>query len=255
MTAADVTSAGIGMTTLSGLIAAGLAVVHLLARNLLFLRAVPRSRWLSFGSGVSVAYVFIHILPELNEQQEFIQETLHSQLSFLENHVYLIALLGVATFYGLERLIKQSRQQNQAEGEGDVAERHVFGIHMASFAVYNALIGYLLLHRESPELVSLFTFAIAMALHFVVNDYGLRQDHKHNYDHVGRWILAAAIIVAWAIGASTKIHQAAIAVLFAFLAGGIILNVLKEELPEERKSHFGSFAIGAAGYSMMLLAI
>ncbi len=253
--ATDVTSAGIGLVALSGLIAAGLAVVHLLAKNLLFLQAVPRSRWLSFGSGVSVAYVFIHILPELNEQQESIQETLNRELLFLENHVYLIALLGVAIFYGLERLIKQSRQQNQAEGEGDVAERHVFGIHMASFAVYNALIGYLLLHRESPDLASLFTFAIAMGLHFVVNDYGLRQDHKHNYDRSGRWILAAAIMVGWAIGAGTKIHQAAIAVLFAFLAGGVILNVLKEELPEERQSHFGSFAIGAAGYTLLLLAI
>ncbi|MBE9155915.1 hypothetical protein IQ265_03580 [Nodosilinea sp. LEGE 06152] len=251
----DVTSAEVSLVTLSGLTAAGLAVVHLLAKNLRFLRAVPRSRWLSFGSGVSVAYVFIHILPELHEQQESIQATLNRQLLFVENHVYLIALLGVAVFYGLERLIKQSRQQNQAEGEGDVAERHVFGIHMASFALYNALIGYLLIHRESPDLASLFTFAIAMGLHFVVNDYGLRQDHRHNYDHTGRWVLAAAILVGWAIGASTKIHQAALAVLFAFLAGGIILNVLKEELPEERKSHFGSFAIGAAGYTMLLLAI
>ncbi|MGG6239780.1 hypothetical protein ACQ4N7_14230 [Nodosilinea sp. AN01ver1] len=255
MTTPEVTSAGIGLVTLSGLIAAGLAIVHLLAKNLLFLQVVPRSRWLSFGSGVSVAYVFVHILPELSEQQESIQATLNRELLFLENHVYLIALLGVAIFYGLERLTKQSRQQNQAKGQGDVAERHVFGIHMASFAVYNALIGYLLLHRETPNLASLFTFAVAMALHFVVNDYGLRQDHKHNYDQIGRWVLAAAIMVGWAIGTSTEIHRAAIAVLFAFLAGGVILNVLKEELPEERKSHFGSFAIGAAGYSLLLLAI
>ncbi|PSR17113.1 hypothetical protein C8255_14350 [filamentous cyanobacterium CCP3] len=251
----EAASAGVSSVTLSGLIAAGLAVVHLLAKNLRFLRAVPRSRWLSFGSGVSVAYVFVHILPELSEQQEFIQDTLNRELLFLENHVYLVALVGVAIFYGLERLIKQSRQQNQAEGEGDVAERHVFGIHMASFAVYNALIGYLLLHRESPDPLSLLTFAIAMGLHFVVNDYGLRQDHRHNYDYVGRWVLAAAILVGWAIGAATEIPQAAIAVLFAFLAGGVILNVLKEELPEERESHFGSFAIGAAGYSLLLLAI
>ncbi|NJL21613.1 MAG: hypothetical protein HC895_13625, partial [Leptolyngbyaceae cyanobacterium SM1_3_5] len=45
------------------------------------------------------------------------------------------------------------------------------------------------------------------------------------------------------------------AVLFAFLAGGIVLNVLKEELPEDRESHFWSFAIGAIGYAVLLLGL
>ncbi|MEB3358540.1 MAG: hypothetical protein VKK04_17570 [Synechococcales bacterium] len=243
------------LVTLSGILAAGLAAVHLLAKNLLFLQVVPRSRWLSFGSGVSVAYVFVHILPELSEHQESIQRALNLQLLFLENHVYLIALVGVAVFYGLERLAKRSRQRNQVAGEGDVTEPHVFWIHMLSFAVYNALIGYLLMHRESPGWVSLLTFTGAMALHFLVNDYGLRQDHKKSYDYTGRWILAVAIMIGWAVGAVTEIHAAAIAILFAFLAGGVILNVLKEELPEERKSRFGAFALGAAGYAALLLAI
>ena len=39
----------------------------------------------------------------------------------------------------------------------------------------------------------------------------------------------------------------------AFLAGGVILNVLKEELPEERKSRIAPFFIGAFGYAAILL--
>ncbi len=42
--------------------------------------------------------------------------------------------------------------------------------------------------------------------------------------------------------------------LFAVLAGAIILNVMKEELPEERESRFGAFAAGAAAYTGLLLA-
>ena len=41
--------------------------------------------------------------------------------------------------------------------------------------------------------------------------------------------------------------------LFAFLAGGIILNVLKEELPEDRQSRFSAFALGAIAYAAVLL--
>jgi hypothetical protein len=98
-------------------------------------------------------------------------------------------------------------------------------------------------------------FFFAMALHFVVNDHGLREDHKESYDRVGRWILAAAIIVGWVIGQGTEIHEAAIAVLFAFLAGGVILNVLKEELPDERQSKFWAFALGAAIYAALLVSV
>lgn len=43
--------------------ALALALVHLLVGKLPFIDAVPRSRWLSIAGGVSVAYVFVHILP------------------------------------------------------------------------------------------------------------------------------------------------------------------------------------------------
>lgn len=238
---------------LSGLFAMGLAIIHLYAGKLRFLDTIPRSRWLSMASGVSVAYVFIHLLPELSKRQEAIAKT--GVLAFLENHTYLIALLGLAMFYGLERAVKESQEQNEKSGEEDKADFGIFWLHIASFALYNALIGYLLLHREEPGIQSLFLFFIAMALHFVVNDFGLRQDHKHTYHNIGRWILAAAIIVGWVIGYGTDISEAAIAVLFAFLAGGVILNVLKEELPEERKSRFWAFALGTAVYTALLLAL
>lgn len=240
---------------LTGLLAIGLAIVHLLAGQLRWLDRTPRSRWLSFGSGVSVAYVFVHILPDLSEAQETLSEIMDGAIGFLEHHVYLMALLGMSVFYGLERLVKVSRQRNEDAGKGDVAEIGVFWLHMGSFAVYNALIGYLLLHREDVERRSLLLFSVAMALHFIVNDYGLRQDHKHIYDRVGRWILAGAIVCGWAIGSGTAIDAAAIALLFSFLAGSVMLNVLKEELPEERESRFGAFLAGAGIYAVLLLTM
>lgn len=238
---------------LSALFAVGLAIIHLYAGKLRFVEEIPRSRWLSLASGVSVAYVFIHLLPELSQRQEAIAQT--GVLSFLEHHVYLMALVGLVLFYGLERAVKESRKRNEKSGEEDIADPSVFWLHIVSFALYNGLIGYLLLHREETGIQSLFLFFIAMALHFVVNDYGLRQDHQHVYHNIGRWILAAAIIAGWVIGYGTEISEAAIAVLFAFLAGGIILNILKEELPEERKSRFWAFALGAGAYSVLLLAL
>ena len=52
-----------------------------------------------------------------------------------------------------------------------------------------------------------------------------------------------------------EIPEVTIAVLTAFLAGGVIMNVLKEELPEERESCFWTFALGAVLYTAVLLAL
>lgn len=242
-----------GVVFLSAILAVGLALVHLFSGQLRFLEQTPRSIWLSMGSGVSVAYVFVHILPDLSEAQQTIGDVAEGGLGFLEHHVYLVALLGLGMFYGLERTAILSRQRNQEAGNGDITEAEVFWLHIASFAAYNALIGYLLLHREESSILNLLLFSVAMALHFVVNDKGLRENHKHIYDRVGRWILASAVILGWVIGYGTKIPEAAIALLFSFLAGGIVLNALKEELPEQRQSRFWAFSLGAAIYAALLV--
>lgn len=240
-----------------------LVLVHVVTPFLRFLEGSPRSAWLSIAGGVSVAYVFVHLLPELAAGEEQLGRAARDT-TFAEHHVYLIALLGLAVFYGLDRLAKTSRSRRQgaplrggrgAEAAAAGTGPAVFWIHMGSFAVYNALIGYLLLHREVMTLGALAFFTVAMALHFVVTDYGLNKDHKAPYRRVGRWVLVAAVAAGFVVGAETEISGAAIAVLTAFLAGGVILNVLKEEVPSERQSRFWAFSAGMAGYAALLLTL
>ena len=97
------------MESLEFVLAASLAIVHLVAGRLRFLDRIPRSRWLSFGSGISVAYVFIHLLPELARGQEVLQASTGPLLGTLETHVWLVALLGLSVFYGLDRAAKRGR--------------------------------------------------------------------------------------------------------------------------------------------------
>ena len=94
-----------------------------------------------------------------------------------------------------------------------------------------------------------------MGLHFAVTDFGLREHHKDAYGRVGRWMIAAAVLLGWAIGFAGDVSEATLAMILAFLAGGVILNVLKEELPEERESRFWAFAFGAGAYATLLLML
>ena len=100
-----------------------------------FLEGIPRSRWLSIAGGVSVAYIFVHLLPELNAGQEAIRRAIGDGLAFLEHHVYLIALLGLAIFYGMERVAAESRKRMGEAGKGDSTSTAAFWLHIASFAV------------------------------------------------------------------------------------------------------------------------
>lgn len=123
---------------------------------------------------------------------------------------------------------------------------------MFSFFTYNFLIGYLLIQEESNNVTELTLYFFALSLHFLSNDQGLRQDHQRMYDHYGRWLLAAAVLIGWTMGFIFSMGENIVTLLFSFLAGGIILNVLKEELPEEKESNFWAFAVGLIFYAALL---
>lgn len=232
-----------------------LTFVHFFINKLKF-SYIPRSKWLSAAGGVSVSYVFIHLLPELKEWQDTFEESYHLTFEFLSHHLYFVALLGLSMFYGLERAAKLSRGSEKESGEGKSIENgQVFWVHIGSFSVYNALIGYLLTQSDEKTPLDLALFVLAMVFHFMVNDFGLLDHYRKKYMHRGRWIVSASILAGWAIGAFTDISKIVVAVLFAFVAGSIILNVLKEELPEERKSNFWAFLAGTVIYSALLMAL
>jgi len=245
------------------LLAAGLAAVHAFASKLRLLRVIPRSQYLSLAGGISVAYVFVHLLPEITEHQAEIMErsgeTARLVAATSERALFLVALAGFAVFYGLERLVVQSRRRSHADRRAgdDESEPHpgIFWLHVGSFAVYNVLIGYFLLHREETGLVNLLLYTTAMALHFVVNDHGLREHHRRAYLRWGRWILAGAVFVGAFVGLFVGVPETLLGLLLAFLSGGVILNVIKEELPENRESNFWAFGVGVAGYTTVLLLV
>ena len=229
--------------------AVALAMVHLLTPRLTFLGMMPRSRWLSFAGGVAVAYVFLHLIPDLAEHEA---EITH-EYGLVSSTVYIVALIGLAAFYGLERLVTADRDDVDTP-EGGGHSNGVFWLHVASFAGFNLLIGYLLHSRENDSMGALLLYTGAMLLHFLTNDFGMYQDHGKAYRRSARWLLAGATMGGWLLGWLLELPEQAIIILFSFLAGGVILNVLKEELPQERQSQFLPFLIGAISYGALSLA-
>ena len=224
-----------------------LVAVHLTAGRLHVRDPLRRTSWLSFAGGVSVTYVFLELLPEMAEAQHVLAGEV-AALEFLEHHVYLVALAGLAAFYGIETWVRNRRRSEvPASDESD----SVFWIHIGAFAVYNVLVGYLMVEREPYE-QHLPAYTIAMALHFVVTDFGLRSHHDTLWERKGRFVLAAAIAAGYALGLQAQVPEAFVSVIAAVVAGGAILHVMKEELPEENASRFAPFLAGVVIASILL---
>ncbi len=243
------------MEWLSLIFIIGFVLIHIFSERLKLLKVVPRSRFLSIAGGISVAYVFLRLLPELGVFQTELEHKIGGNgWSFLESHIYVVAMLGLVIFYGLEQMVKSSKRR-QIDIRRGGSGAGIFWVHIGSFTLYNALIGYLLVREHYESAWGMLFFFIAMGVHFITNDKSLRATHKEEYDQYGRWLLVVAILIGWAFGLVSEVNELTVSILTALLAGGIILNVMKEELPEEHESSFMSFCLGIAGYSVLLLIL
>jgi hypothetical protein len=242
--------------SLTGLIVAiALAIVHAFISTIKVDTYMPQYRWLSFAGGVSISYVFLDIFPELSQAQEEVSHANFLFLNYLENHVYLLALTGLVLFYGLDRLAFTARRWKVENNEHDRADSRIFAIHISAYALVNVIFGYLLQELSNHSLWQCILLFFAAALHFFIMDYTLREHHPFLYDRLGRWILTGSILVGAIAGHSLRLNAAVVAMVWAFLAGSILLNILKKELPEAQKTCFWSFLGGASLYAALIFLV
>jgi hypothetical protein len=235
-------------TLIATMLVALLFAIHLASRRLEHISSARRSLIMSAAGGVSAAYVFLHLLPELRHGER----QLADRFPFLAEQfgIYLIALFGLIIFFGLEWLVVRSEERHHRDEVGPV----LFWSHIGAFAANSFIIGHLLVVRNDNTLY-LVLLAIALALHFMTNDHALRLRHAMLHERHGRWLLAVAVLRGWGAGVADLLPDALAAGLFALLAGGIVFNVMKEELPSERGGSFPAFAAGAFIYSGILVMV
>ena len=211
-----------------------------------------RRRWISLAAGVSVAYVFVDVLPELGARHLAFVKAAGEGLLFAEQRIYLPALLAFVLLYGLEHMVLTARGRHPDTGGAQSADA-VFWIHLGGFALYSWLIGYLLVERGERGLLALALYTVAMGLHFVLVDHSLREMHGRPFDRIGRWVLAASVVIGWIAATTIEVSETVLARLFAILAGGVVITSASAELPRDREGRFWFFTLGAVGYAALLI--
>jgi hypothetical protein len=243
------------MQTLGTLLALVLiALVHLFVGRIRRLRLGPRSAWLSFAGGVSLAYVFVYVLPKLAAKHQVLVSAQHAgMLGYLEHHAYLVALAGFLVFYGLDRATTMARRARSADAAGRISFLLAFDLQIAGLSAYGVLVGYLLVHGQKPGVLAATFYGFAVAMHFIGIDYSMWRENAAIYDRFVRWLFAGCTILGWTLGHFVEVSEPVLALWFAFLAGSIVVIVITEEIPIKKVDRFWPLLVGAVSYTALLL--
>ncbi len=219
-------------------------MIHLWAGKMqLLLDHKVQGRFLSAGSGIAIAYVFIDLLPKLAKSDLIVRRALEGLLPYFERHVYIMALMGFLLFF----IVDQKPSFLKKQG--------FFWLSLLSYILFNFLVGYAIVDKNNPEVKPLALFTIAMAFHYFNNDFSLNKEHGKAYQRVGKWLLILSLFLGWFAGLFITLSRTAIALASAFIAGGVMMNVMRHELPKENPHSLGSFLFFVLLYTGLLLAI
>jgi len=213
-------------------------------------------RFLSFAAGISVGYIFVHVLPALHIIREFqTQSPADFKMLFPEYSVYLWTMAGFLVFYGLETMVASSlRGPENHAGDGGGAISWQEWVHISGFALYAWLLTYMMVWTGKGDL-TLCLFAVAMGMHIFTITCNLSSHYHQVYDRRGAYLLAMASLVGWASALTLNIPTTIVFNMVAFVCGGVVVNAAIAELPKEKEGRYWSFLTGATVYTAMLLIL
>ncbi|WNF38269.1 hypothetical protein RJD24_07535 [Bacillaceae bacterium IKA-2] len=222
-------------------------LIHVFANEIIPSNKIQRLKWFSFSGGLAVSYVFVYVLPTLHKEQMLVKD--YGDFLAMESELYFIGLIGLLIFYALQKYARKT-QLNITKNKPS----KVFWLQIIFFSIYNMLVAYTIISHDVSGVQAVF-YGLAVGLHFVAVAHDLWREFGAIYNKVGRYVLTLGIILGWLLGVAFKLSALTESVIFAFIAGAMILNVLKYELPPDSEAHFGMFAFGVVSYTSITMSL
>lgn len=211
-----------------------------------------RRNLVSFSAGMSIAYVFLRMMPELHGARELFVESASETMTLRYEGmaIYFLALVGFLCFYGLDRLSPAPSEKHESASEPSMLNGHVVGL-----AAYVGLMSYLLVRDAGESVMATTLYTVAFGGHFLALDHSLREGYGDAYQQNGRWLMAASCLIGWFIGVSFVLQEFALALLVAFISGGVIMTNTLMELSEGKDGRFLPFVVGSLLYGLILIPL
>ena len=202
------------------LIALILGATHVIAPRVFGFRNAQTN---AFGGGLSVAYVFLHLVPSLDSSDDVVGP-----------RVYFVALLGFVVFYGLDVLFQPPKDTHPTK----------YHAYLWAFFLYDGLLVFTLALALPPTPILTLVFALSLALDVLDTDLDLQAEYGARFVKSGRWVLLAGVAVGYALSVVRRPDPLVIDILTAALAGFMMFHTFKGQFPAVRNKKFPAFVVG-----------
>lgn len=222
-------------------------LIHLFANELIPSGRNQRLKWFSFSGGLAVSYVFVYVLPTLHKEQILVKK--YGDYFTMESELYFVGLIGVIIFYGIQKLVRNAQKTTTSP-----KAKTLFWLQIIFFGIYNMLVAYTVISHEVAGIQAVF-YGLAVGMHFIAVAHDLWMEYEEIYNKVGKYVLACGIVAGWTLGIGVNLSPLTESIIFAFISGAMILNVLKYELPPDDEAHFITFTFGVISYTTITMSL
>jgi len=204
-----------------------LGIIHFYSEKLILSKGTSRDRLISFAAGISIAYLFLNLLPHTYEAA-----------SHLKNFVFVFLLLGFVLFHLAEKYIYKHADQIKLAKE-------LKEVHSISFFFYYFIVGIVIYDKTIVSPIEGILFFIPISLHAALSTASLSQIHGEIREkYVTKVVLSLSTFLGVSLAAFVSIPNILDNILLSMIAGILLYVVVKEFLPEKEKGQPMFFVFG-----------
>jgi len=211
------------------LIALILGGTHVVSPSLFRFRKYPE-RQQAFGGGLSVAYVFLHLIPSLDVADDVGGP-----------RIYFVALLGFVAFYGLDVLFQPPNHTHPTK----------YHAYLGAFFVYDVLLVFTLGLELPPTPALSLVFALSLAMDVFNTDLELQDEYGARFVRLGRWVLLAGVAFGYGASLFRRPDPFVVDILTAALAGFMMFHTFNGQFPASRNKKFPWFLAGLLTFLLL----
>lgn len=231
------------------------SVINLLSFRIRSYAGKNKHRLLSLFSGITAAFVFLDLLPSLQQSNQNLALLINSEAVLVyEDAIFLLVFLGFLLFFSLECVAISGIRPIKANGDEKHTNKTVYFVHYASLVFLQFIISFSLLFEYQYSIVGGVLFTFAVSLHLLASDNALEETYPNQHGRNGRYLATVIPLlgVVLSIIFPEKILEAS--VLLAFISGAILYQSIRSEIPTvHRKSSLVLFLVGALFYAAILI--
>ena len=190
------------------------------------------------------------IMPTVCKTQAHFSSLEEGITGVFTHHMFFLALIGFLFYLFIEswntRVLKRvSVRENRYE-------RPTFWSSIIAYSLLNFVIAYTIGDISNSDIQPVFIYSAVMIAHLLISAHALREYHDFLFRQIGRWVLSFFLLFGWLVGYYFSISEVFLGMMISFIGGGIILNIVRDDIPNNRSVRFIAFFCGSMAYALLV---